>query len=80
LERAYLIGWAEGAPFASAEAFAEYVGCYQEAGVQRFIFVYASAAAPHDEAVAAGIIAGRAALDPFATQAMRGLRGRSGKG
>jgi alkanesulfonate monooxygenase SsuD/methylene tetrahydromethanopterin reductase-like flavin-dependent oxidoreductase (luciferase family) len=80
LERAYLVGWAEGAPFASAAALEDYVGRYREAGVERFIFEYASAAAPYEEAVAAGIFAGRAALDAFAVQAMRSLRGRSGTG
>jgi hypothetical protein len=80
LERAYVVGWAEGTPFASAEAFQDYVSRYQEAGVQRFIFEYASAAAPYAEAVAAGMFAGRAALDAFAAEAMSTLRGTSGEG
>jgi alkanesulfonate monooxygenase SsuD/methylene tetrahydromethanopterin reductase-like flavin-dependent oxidoreductase (luciferase family) len=81
VERAYLAGWAEGAPFASAEAFADYVGRYREAGVQRFIFTFASAAGPYGEAVAAGLFAGRTALDGFAVDALRvPRRTRSGGG
>jgi alkanesulfonate monooxygenase SsuD/methylene tetrahydromethanopterin reductase-like flavin-dependent oxidoreductase (luciferase family) len=70
VERAYLVGWAEGAPFTSAEAFRDYVGRYREAGVQRFIFVFASAAAPYAEAVAAGMFAARATLEAVAAQAI----------
>jgi alkanesulfonate monooxygenase SsuD/methylene tetrahydromethanopterin reductase-like flavin-dependent oxidoreductase (luciferase family) len=80
LERAYLVGWAGGTPFASADAFAEYVGRYREAGVQRLIFAFASASTPYGEAVAAGMFAGRAALDAFAAAAMGRLRGTSGEG
>jgi alkanesulfonate monooxygenase SsuD/methylene tetrahydromethanopterin reductase-like flavin-dependent oxidoreductase (luciferase family) len=76
VERAYLVGWAEGAPFASADAFQDFVGRYREAGIRRFIFVFASAASPYDEARAAGIFAGRAALDTFGAQAMMVMGGR----
>jgi hypothetical protein len=47
---------------------------YREAGVRRFIFAFASAAAPYGEAVAAGIFVGRAVLDGFAARAMSELR------
>jgi alkanesulfonate monooxygenase SsuD/methylene tetrahydromethanopterin reductase-like flavin-dependent oxidoreductase (luciferase family) len=73
VERAYLAGWAAGAPFASANAFEDYVGRYREAGIQRFIFEFASVAAPYEEAIDAGMFAGRAALDAFAAQAMYDL-------
>jgi alkanesulfonate monooxygenase SsuD/methylene tetrahydromethanopterin reductase-like flavin-dependent oxidoreductase (luciferase family) len=75
VERAYLAGWAEGTPFASADAFQDFVGRYREAGVQRFIFEFASVAAPYAEAVAAGMFAGRAALEPFVAQAMAAMQG-----
>ena len=74
LERAYRVRWANGAPFASAVAFQDYVGRYRDAGVQRFIFEYANAVAPYGEAVAAGLFVGRAALDAFAAQAMTEMR------
>jgi hypothetical protein len=39
LIRVYFAGWeVRGGPFASADAFRNFVGAYEDAGVQRFIF------------------------------------------
>ena len=69
---------ASTAPFASRDAFEEFVGRYRDAGVQRFIFLFISAAFPahaeYDALVAAGAWASRKPLDAFAAQAMREMQ------
>ena len=40
LDRAYFTGWADERPFASPDAFVDFVGRYREAGVRRFIFLF----------------------------------------
>jgi hypothetical protein len=70
LERAYYAGWAKGeAPFLARDAFQEFVAQYREAGVQRFIFTW-NVAGIFEEAVAAGTVLGRQALEAFAAQNM----------
>jgi alkanesulfonate monooxygenase SsuD/methylene tetrahydromethanopterin reductase-like flavin-dependent oxidoreductase (luciferase family) len=76
VERACFTGWvAPDAPFVSAEAFKDFVGRYREAGVQRFVFSFGSAAypAPYDGWVATGRWASREALDAFAADLIRDL-------
>jgi hypothetical protein len=83
VERAYL-HWGEEAspgPFVSRDAFEEFVGRYRDAGVQRFVFLFRSAAFPthaeYDALVAAGAWASRKPLEAFAAQAMREIRDSS---
>jgi alkanesulfonate monooxygenase SsuD/methylene tetrahydromethanopterin reductase-like flavin-dependent oxidoreductase (luciferase family) len=80
VERAYL-HWGDQAvpgPFASRDAFEEFVGRHRDVGVRRFIFLFKSAAFPahaeYDALVAAGHWATRQALDAFAAQAIRDLQ------
>jgi hypothetical protein len=76
VERACIVGWGgPEAPFASAEAFRDCVGRYREAGVQRFVFFFGSAAtpAPYEAWVAARAWASREALDAFAAQVLSDL-------
>lgn len=75
LERAGVFGWSPaGFPFASRDAFEDFVGRYREAGVQRFVFSFGSAAtpAPYDRWVASGRWATREAMEAFAAEAMGG--------
>lgn len=64
IERAYYGGWTEEYPFVSAEAFRDFIGAYQQAGIQRFILPFASAG-QFEKAVAAGKMADRKALEAF---------------
>jgi alkanesulfonate monooxygenase SsuD/methylene tetrahydromethanopterin reductase-like flavin-dependent oxidoreductase (luciferase family) len=64
IERAYFSGWTEEYPFVSAEAFRDFIGSYQEAGIQRFILPFASAG-QYEKSVAAGEVADRKALEAF---------------
>lgn len=76
VERACFAGWAApDAPFVSAEAFEDFVGRYREAGVQRFVFSFGSAAypTPFDAWVAVGRWASREVLDAFAAQLISDL-------
>lgn len=41
IERAYFVGWAMERPFESAESLHDYLGRYQEAGTERFVFSFA---------------------------------------
>jgi alkanesulfonate monooxygenase SsuD/methylene tetrahydromethanopterin reductase-like flavin-dependent oxidoreductase (luciferase family) len=79
LERAYAAGAAKGeTPFVSRDAFQNFVGRYGEAGIQRFIFDWASAAVQYKEAdVVAGIVAGREVLEAFAAQEMSVMQSHS---
>lgn len=73
LERGGIFGWSSpGSPFASRDAFDDFVGRYRDAGVQRFIFSFGSAAtpAPYDAWVASGRWATREALESFAVETM----------
>jgi alkanesulfonate monooxygenase SsuD/methylene tetrahydromethanopterin reductase-like flavin-dependent oxidoreductase (luciferase family) len=73
LERA-LFGVTEGEkPFASIDALHEFVGRYREAGIQRFIFIYAIEATSNDLVQADDRTVNRARLDAFAAQEMLGL-------
>jgi len=77
VERTCLAGWSgAGRPFASADAFQDFVGRYQEAGMQRFIFSLGSAAfpSPYQEWIATGAWATRDSLERFAAQAMWGTQ------
>lgn len=78
VERAYLHigGEVPPAPFVSSDAFQEFVGRYREAGIQRFMFLYMSAAAPAswDAGVAAGAWASRKALEAFAAQEIKDIQ------
>jgi alkanesulfonate monooxygenase SsuD/methylene tetrahydromethanopterin reductase-like flavin-dependent oxidoreductase (luciferase family) len=77
VERACIVGWSPaGSPFASHGAFQDFVGRYRDAGVQRFVFSFGSAAtpAPYDGWIAAGRWATRATLDAFAAQEMTALQ------
>jgi alkanesulfonate monooxygenase SsuD/methylene tetrahydromethanopterin reductase-like flavin-dependent oxidoreductase (luciferase family) len=75
LERVYFAGWASGeVPFASAGAFSEFVGTYQEAGVQRFIFSFVSEEREVPPSME-GRYAGRRVLDDFVGAALRDMRG-----
>jgi probable F420-dependent oxidoreductase len=60
LERAYFVGWAEEFPFESAESLVDFLGRYREAGVNRFLFLFGSAAP--------GRQATRASLDGYAAE------------
>jgi alkanesulfonate monooxygenase SsuD/methylene tetrahydromethanopterin reductase-like flavin-dependent oxidoreductase (luciferase family) len=75
VERAYVHMGDEVAagPFVSRDAFQDFVGRYRDAGVQRFIFIFVSTAAPanYDAEVAAGVFASREALESFAAQELR---------
>jgi alkanesulfonate monooxygenase SsuD/methylene tetrahydromethanopterin reductase-like flavin-dependent oxidoreductase (luciferase family) len=76
VERACIAGrGGPEAPFASAEAFRDFVGRYQEAGVQRFVFCFGSAAtpAPYKAWVAARAWVSREVLDAFAAQVLSDL-------
>jgi alkanesulfonate monooxygenase SsuD/methylene tetrahydromethanopterin reductase-like flavin-dependent oxidoreductase (luciferase family) len=64
IERAYFGGWTEEFPFVSAEAFRDFIGAYQEAGIQRFILPFASAG-QFVKSVATGAAADRKALEAF---------------
>jgi alkanesulfonate monooxygenase SsuD/methylene tetrahydromethanopterin reductase-like flavin-dependent oxidoreductase (luciferase family) len=78
LERAAVFGWSDaGSPFASRDAFDDFVGRYREAGVQRFVFSFGSAAtpAPYDAWVASGRWATRETLEAFAAEAMEAWHG-----
>jgi alkanesulfonate monooxygenase SsuD/methylene tetrahydromethanopterin reductase-like flavin-dependent oxidoreductase (luciferase family) len=73
VERAGIFGWSPaGSPFTSRDAFEDFVGRYRDAGVQRFVFPFGSAAtpAPYDAWVASGRWATREALEAFAADAM----------
>lgn len=74
VERAYFTGWAKEFPFVSRDGFYDFVGRYQEAGIDRFIFLYASAGQSR-QGVAAGTWAGRETLEAFAADAMAELQG-----
>ena len=41
LERAYFFGWAIEQPFESAESLRDYIGRYEDAGTERFVFSFA---------------------------------------
>jgi len=78
VERACLAGWGgPDTPFASSDAFQDFTGRYREAGVQRFVFSFGSAAtpSPYQEWVAAGAWANRDSLEAFAAQEMAALQG-----
>jgi alkanesulfonate monooxygenase SsuD/methylene tetrahydromethanopterin reductase-like flavin-dependent oxidoreductase (luciferase family) len=78
LERGCIFGWSPaGTPFASRDAFEDFVGRYREAGVQRFVFSFGSAAtpAPYDAWVTARRWATRETLEAFAAEAMSMLHG-----
>lgn len=75
LARLYFAGWTSGeVPFASAEAFRNFVGTYQEAGVQRFIFSFVSEEREVPPSME-GRYAGRRVLDGFVGAAISELRG-----
>jgi hypothetical protein len=77
VERACIVGWSPaGSPFASHDAFQDFVGRYRDAGVQRFVFSFGSEAtpAPYDEWVAAGRWATRETLEAFAAEEMTALQ------
>jgi alkanesulfonate monooxygenase SsuD/methylene tetrahydromethanopterin reductase-like flavin-dependent oxidoreductase (luciferase family) len=77
IEHACVAGWGgPETPFASMDAFQDYVGRYREAGVQRFIFFLGSAAypAPYNTWTNAGRWADREVLEAYAAQAMADLR------
>lgn len=76
VERACLPGWGgPDTPFTSSDAFEDFVGRYREAGMQRFIFSFGSAATPppYQEWVAAGAWTSRDSLEAFAAQAMTAM-------
>jgi alkanesulfonate monooxygenase SsuD/methylene tetrahydromethanopterin reductase-like flavin-dependent oxidoreductase (luciferase family) len=73
IERAYFGGWAEEFPFVSAEAFRDFIGAYQEAGIQRFLLPFASAG-QYEKSVAAGGVANRKALEAFVAEAIRSFQ------
>ncbi|MBF6614107.1 MAG: LLM class flavin-dependent oxidoreductase [Chloroflexi bacterium] len=66
IERAYFVGWTDERPFTSAEAFRDFIGAYQEIGVQRFLLPFASAG-QDTKSVAAGEVADRKALEACVT-------------
>jgi len=77
VERTCLAGWSgPDRPFASADAFQDFVGRYQEAGMQRFIFSLGSPAfpSPYQEWISTGAWATRDSLEAFAAQAMWGMQ------
>jgi alkanesulfonate monooxygenase SsuD/methylene tetrahydromethanopterin reductase-like flavin-dependent oxidoreductase (luciferase family) len=70
VERLYFAGWGAGeVPFASADAFQDFVGAYRSAGVQRFIFSFASQHRTPPPANS-GRSATRQALEAFAAVTM----------
>jgi alkanesulfonate monooxygenase SsuD/methylene tetrahydromethanopterin reductase-like flavin-dependent oxidoreductase (luciferase family) len=76
VERGCIFGWSPaGSPFTSRDAFEDFVGRYRDAGVQRFVFSFGSAAtpAPYDAWVAAGRWATRETLEGFAVEVMKAL-------
>jgi alkanesulfonate monooxygenase SsuD/methylene tetrahydromethanopterin reductase-like flavin-dependent oxidoreductase (luciferase family) len=80
VERACFIGWSDcEAPFASADAFQDFVGRYREAGVQRFVCSFGSqeTPAPYAGWVASGAWVNREALDAFAAQAISDMQAAS---
>jgi alkanesulfonate monooxygenase SsuD/methylene tetrahydromethanopterin reductase-like flavin-dependent oxidoreductase (luciferase family) len=83
VERGCVVGWSPAeSPFTSRDAFEDFVGRYREAGMQRFVFTFGSAAtpAPYDAWVAAGRWATRETLEAFAVEAMSGLNGAANLG
>ncbi len=80
IERTCFAGWSgPDTPFASSDAFQDFVGRYREAGVQRFVFSFGSAATPppYQDWVAKGAWASRDSLEAFAAQGMSELQGIS---
>ena len=68
-----MAGWGgPETPFASSDAFQDFVGRYQEAGMQRFVFSFGSEAfpSPYREWVAAGAWGSRDSLEAFALKEM----------
>jgi alkanesulfonate monooxygenase SsuD/methylene tetrahydromethanopterin reductase-like flavin-dependent oxidoreductase (luciferase family) len=77
IQRACLAGWSgPDRPFASFDAFQDFVGRYQEVGMQRFVFSLGSRAfpTPYAEWIATGAWATRDSLEAFAADAMWGTR------
>lgn len=72
VERAYFVGWADEFPFLSPDALQEFVGRYREAGIERFIFTFASAG-QFEKGVAAGRYPDRNVLEAFAAEAMAAI-------
>src|SRR5262249_27657479 len=71
LTRLYFAGWAATeVPFASADAFVNFVGAYQEAGVQRFIFSFVNEQRELPPSMV-GRYASRRTLDGFVGAAIR---------
>ncbi|MBV9577884.1 MAG: LLM class flavin-dependent oxidoreductase [Chloroflexi bacterium] len=74
LTRLYFAGWAAGeVPFASVDAFTNFVGAYREAGVQRFIFSFVSEQREMPPSME-GRYAGRRVLDGFVGAAISKMR------
>ncbi len=83
VERTCLAGWnGPDRPFASADAFQDFVGRYREAGMQRFVFMLGSAAypMPYKEWIDTGAWATRDSLEAFGAQAMWGTEGMRSSG
>ena len=77
IERACLAGWSgPDRPFASADAFQDFVGRYREAGMQRFIFSLGSEAFPnpYEEWIATGAWATRDSLKRLLPRRCGGCR------
>ncbi|HEX8919420.1 MAG TPA: LLM class flavin-dependent oxidoreductase [Chloroflexota bacterium] len=77
VERAGFIGWSDCEfPFASRDAFHEFVGRYQDAGMQRFVFSFGSPETPsaYSRWIDSGAWVNRERLEAFAAQAMRDMQ------
>ncbi|HCG02894.1 MAG TPA: LLM class F420-dependent oxidoreductase [Chloroflexi bacterium] len=77
IERACFIGWSDSeTPFASREAFRDFVGRYRDAGVQRFVFSLGGPETPdpYSKWVASGAWTDRGSMDQFAAQEMKEIQ------
>jgi alkanesulfonate monooxygenase SsuD/methylene tetrahydromethanopterin reductase-like flavin-dependent oxidoreductase (luciferase family) len=80
LVRVYFAGWASWEVlFASADAFRNFVGAYQDAGVQRFIFSFVSERRTRPS-LGGGRSARRQSLADFAGEVMAEMRMRAESG
>jgi alkanesulfonate monooxygenase SsuD/methylene tetrahydromethanopterin reductase-like flavin-dependent oxidoreductase (luciferase family) len=80
IERACFIGWSDcEAPFASRDAFQDFMGRYRDAGVQRFVFCLGGPRTPdpYSKWVKSGSWADREAMEAFARREMSAAQSSS---
>jgi alkanesulfonate monooxygenase SsuD/methylene tetrahydromethanopterin reductase-like flavin-dependent oxidoreductase (luciferase family) len=68
IRRSFLVGVTDDTPFASLQAFYDFIGRYREIGISEFIFYYGYPAIPFDKSM------DRAMLERIATDAIPAIR------